>query len=68
VTTVIQAIAVIGPPIVWYVTWRVCRQLTRRPGPERTERAGVIERSADGGYHGAPAEQPEEPAALGSAE
>jgi ubiquinol-cytochrome c reductase cytochrome b subunit len=68
VTTILQVLAVAGPPVAWYVTRRVCRQLARRPGPERTERAGVIERAADGGYHGVPAEQPDEPAALGSAE
>jgi ubiquinol-cytochrome c reductase cytochrome b subunit len=68
VTTILQVVAVAGPPIAWYVTWRVCRQLARRPGPERTERAGVIERTSDGGYRDVPAEQAAEPAALGTAE
>jgi quinol---cytochrome-c reductase cytochrome b subunit len=52
VTTILQVAAVVGPPIVWYVTWRLCRALRRRPGPERTERAGAVARDPDGGYHG----------------
>jgi ubiquinol-cytochrome c reductase cytochrome b subunit len=52
VTTILQVAAVIGPPIAWYVTWHVCRSLARRPGPERTERAGAVSRDPDGGYHG----------------
>ena len=52
VTTILQVTAVVGPPIAWYVTWHLCRSLRRRPGPERTERAGAVSRDPDGGYHG----------------
>jgi ubiquinol-cytochrome c reductase cytochrome b subunit len=55
VTTILQVAAVIGPPIAWYVTWQLCRNLAQRPGPERTERAGAVARDTEGGYHGAPA-------------
>ena len=33
-------------------TYRLCRALRRRDGPERTERAGGVVRDAGGGYHG----------------
>jgi ubiquinol-cytochrome c reductase cytochrome b subunit len=52
VTTILQIAAVVGPPIVWYVTLQLCRALRGRPGPERTERAGAVVRDPDGGYHG----------------
>ena len=52
VTTILQVLAVVGPPIAWYVTWHLCRSLAGRPGPERTERAGAVTRDPDGGYHG----------------
>jgi ubiquinol-cytochrome c reductase cytochrome b subunit len=55
VTTILQVAAVVGPPIAWYMTWLLCRNLAQRPGPERTERAGAVARDPDGGYHGAPA-------------
>ncbi len=55
VTLILQVAAVVGPPIAWYVTWQLCRNLAARPGPERTERAGAVARDTDGGYHGAPA-------------
>jgi ubiquinol-cytochrome c reductase cytochrome b subunit len=51
VTTILQVAAVAGPPIAWYLTWHLCRSLAGRPGPERTERAGVVTRDPDGGYH-----------------
>ena len=57
VTRVLQVMAVVGPPIAWYVTWHLCRTLARRPGPERTERAGAVTRDAAGGYHGVSADE-----------
>jgi ubiquinol-cytochrome c reductase cytochrome b subunit len=51
VTAILQWAAVVGPPIVWLVTWHLCRAVRVRPGPERTERAGAVVRDADGGYH-----------------
>jgi ubiquinol-cytochrome c reductase cytochrome b subunit len=55
VTTILQIAAIVGPPIVWYVTLQLCRTLRGRPGPERTERAGAVMRDPDGGYHAVPA-------------
>lgn len=52
VTTVLQILALVAPPVVFVVTRWLCRELARRPGPERTERAGGIARDAGGGYHG----------------
>ena len=52
VTTILQIAALVGPPIAYVVTWRLCRALRRRAGPERTERAGGVVRDAGGGYHG----------------
>jgi ubiquinol-cytochrome c reductase cytochrome b subunit len=52
VTLILQVAAVVGPPIAWYVTWQLCRNLAARPGPERTERAGAVARDPTGGYHG----------------
>ena len=51
VTICLQILALVGPPIAWYVTWRVCLTLRDRPGPERTERAGAVRRDPVGGYH-----------------
>jgi len=51
VTTVLQVLALIAPPISFYVTLRVCQVLSARPGPERTERAHAVKRDASGGYH-----------------
>jgi ubiquinol-cytochrome c reductase cytochrome b subunit len=51
VTAVLQFAAILAPPIAYYVTWAICRALSSRPGPERTERAGGIVRDAGGGYH-----------------
>jgi ubiquinol-cytochrome c reductase cytochrome b subunit len=51
VTTVLQIAALVAPPVAFWVTRHLCLALQQRPGPERTERRGPIERSADGGYH-----------------
>lgn len=51
VTTFLQVSAIIAPPIVYYVAYQLCYVLARRPGPERTERAGAVVRDAGGGYH-----------------
>ena len=51
VTSILQVTALLGPPVAYYVTWRLCRALVARPGPDRTERAGGIVRDAGGGYH-----------------
>ena len=51
VTTALQLLAVIGPPITWLVTWHVCKALQHRPPPDRTERAVAIVRDPAGGYH-----------------
>jgi ubiquinol-cytochrome c reductase cytochrome b subunit len=51
VTTILQITALVAPPIAYYLTYRICRALQTRPGPDRTERAGVIMRDAGGGYH-----------------
>ena len=51
VTAVLQIAALAVPPVVFVATRHICRGLTRRGGPERTERAAVIGRSSDGGYH-----------------
>jgi ubiquinol-cytochrome c reductase cytochrome b subunit len=67
-TTILQVLAIVGPPITWFVTFHLCRALRRRPGPERTERAGAVIRDTDGGYHGFAAEQPTEPVATGAGE
>ena len=40
VTAFLQISAVLGPPIAYYVTWRLCVALSTRPGPDRPERAG----------------------------
>lgn len=61
VTTVLQVLAVIGPPVTWLVTWHVCRSLQRRPPPDRTERAVAITRDPAGGYH--TIDEPEAPSA-----
>jgi ubiquinol-cytochrome c reductase cytochrome b subunit len=51
VTTILQFSAILAPPVAYYLTWRICRALSSRPGPERTERSGGIARDIDGGYH-----------------
>jgi ubiquinol-cytochrome c reductase cytochrome b subunit len=51
VTAVLQIAALVVPPVAYYTTYRICRALQTRPGPDRTERAGVIVRDAGGGYH-----------------
>ncbi len=50
ITTILQISALVVPPIAYYLTYRICRALATRPGPDRTERAGVILRDAGGGY------------------
>ncbi len=57
VTTILQFSAILAPPIAYYLTWRICRALSSRPGPERTERAGGIVRDESGGYHEAVGDQ-----------
>jgi ubiquinol-cytochrome c reductase cytochrome b subunit len=51
VTTILQIALLLGPPLAWVVTWRLCNTLSGRPAPERTERAGVVVRDSGGGYH-----------------
>jgi ubiquinol-cytochrome c reductase cytochrome b subunit len=51
ITTVLQVLAIVAPPVAYYVTYRLCRALSARTGPERTERAGGIARDPGGGYH-----------------
>ena len=51
VTTVLQVAALAGPVVAWYVTWRVCLALQRRPRPERTERTVVVEQDVSGAFH-----------------
>ena len=50
VTSILQVLFLVAPPIAFYVTVRTCRALSARPGPERTERRVPVERAADGGY------------------
>jgi ubiquinol-cytochrome c reductase cytochrome b subunit len=51
VTTALQLLALIAPPITWIVTWQLCKALQQRPPPGRTERAVAIVRDPAGGYH-----------------
>jgi ubiquinol-cytochrome c reductase cytochrome b subunit len=51
VTAILQLSLLLGPPLAWIVTWRLCRALAARPAPERTERSGMVVRDASGGYH-----------------
>jgi ubiquinol-cytochrome c reductase cytochrome b subunit len=60
VTTFLQISALLAPPLAYYVTWRLCRALATRPGPDRTERAGGVVRDAGGGYHEADEAEAEE--------
>ncbi len=60
VTTVLQISVLVVPPIVYVATYRICRALQTRPGPDRTERAGVIMRDSGGGYHEATEQEEEE--------
>lgn len=50
ITTILQFGFLVVPPVVWVVTHRLCRYLTERPGPERTERDVEIVRDPGGGY------------------
>ncbi len=50
VTTALQLLALIGPPVTWLVTWHVCNALQHRPPPDRTERAVAVVRDPAGGY------------------
>ncbi len=50
ITTILQILFVIAPPIAFVVTRRSCRALQQRPPPDRTERRVPVERTADGGY------------------
>lgn len=50
VTTILQVLFLIAPPIVLYVTRRSCVALQGRPKPDRTERRVPIARDAGGGY------------------
>jgi ubiquinol-cytochrome c reductase cytochrome b subunit len=61
VTTVLQILALIAPPITYWFAYHLCVALRRREGPERTERAGIIVRDAGGGYHGIGGEGKPEP-------
>ena len=61
ITAVLQIAAVVAPPIVGYLTYRVCQELRSRPAPERTERAGAIARLPDGGYEAAGGDEPDTP-------
>ncbi len=60
VTSILQIGALVVPPITLFVTYRLCRALAARPGAERTERAGVILRDPDGGYHSVADPDPDE--------
>jgi ubiquinol-cytochrome c reductase cytochrome b subunit len=52
VTTVLQVAVLVAPAIAWWITWRLCLSLQRRPAPERTERAEIVARDGGGGYRG----------------
>ena len=51
VTAFLQFAALLAPPITYVVTLRAVPHARRPPGPERTERAGGVDRDAGGGYH-----------------
>jgi ubiquinol-cytochrome c reductase cytochrome b subunit len=68
VTAVLQITTIVLPPIAYYVTYRICRALQTRPGPDRTERAGVIMRDAGGGYREATEREEEAAEAADAAE
>ncbi len=53
VTAALQISLLVLPPVTWLITYRLCRALRDRPPPERTERASLVDREADGGYHDA---------------
>ena len=61
ITAVLQIAAIVAPPIVGYLTYRVCQELRSRPAPDRTERAGAIARLPDGGYEAADRDEPDAP-------
>ena len=44
VTTILQISAIVGPPIAYFVTYRLCRSLPCAAGPERTERPAASSR------------------------
>jgi quinol---cytochrome-c reductase cytochrome b subunit len=50
VTTTLQISFLVLPPLVYLVSDRLCRYLTRRQSPERTERDVEVVRDAGGGY------------------
>ncbi len=50
VTTTLQIAFLVAPPVTFVVTRHLCRSLSVRPDPERTEREIDIVRSAAGGY------------------
>jgi ubiquinol-cytochrome c reductase cytochrome b subunit len=66
VTAALQILLVVGPPIAWYVTWRLCLVVAARPRPERTERAAPVYRDPGGGYRDTAVEDEREP--VGSVE
>jgi ubiquinol-cytochrome c reductase cytochrome b subunit len=51
VTTILQLSFLVVPPLVYVVARQLCRNLTARHSPERTERDVEIVRDAGGGYH-----------------
>ncbi len=51
VTAALQIACIVVPPITYFVAYHLCVALQRREGPERTERAGIVERDPGGGYH-----------------
>ena len=55
ITTVLQILILVAPPIAFVTTRRSCLALQHRPPPDRTERRVPVERSAAGGY-----EEPED--------
>jgi ubiquinol-cytochrome c reductase cytochrome b subunit len=50
VTSILQLSLIVVPPAVYVVTRQLCRYLSHRPAPERTEREVEIERDGGGGY------------------
>ena len=50
ITTILQILLLVAPPIAFVVTRRSCLALQHRPAPDRTERRVPVERTADGGY------------------
>jgi ubiquinol-cytochrome c reductase cytochrome b subunit len=50
ITTFLQVLFLIAPPIAFVITRRSCLALQERPAPDRTERRVPVERTAVGGY------------------